>query len=160
MELAKIHAGVFFHASLDELKKAFFKKFTLVQAAGGLVKNENDEILLIFRRGKWDLPKGKLDKGETLEECAVREVEEETGLKKIKLIASLLITYHTYHEGTKFILKESHWYTMKTKGDQQLVPQTEEDIHEIKWVKEKELKPYLKNAFPFVVDVLKAGLPE
>ncbi|MGZ8551556.1 MAG: NUDIX hydrolase [Chitinophagaceae bacterium] len=160
MELVKIHAGVFFHASLDQLKKAFFKKFTLVQAAGGLVKNENDEILMIFRRGKWDLPKGKLDKGESLEECAVREVEEETGLKKIKLVAPLLITYHTYHEGTKFILKESHWYTMKTKGDQQLVPQTEEDIHEIKWVKEKELKHYLKNTFPSIVDVLKAGLPE
>ena len=68
MELSKIHAGVFFHSKLNELKKAFFKKFTLVQAAGGLVKNESDEILLIFRRGKWDLPKGKLDKGESLEE--------------------------------------------------------------------------------------------
>ena len=158
MELAKIHAGVFFHPSLDELKKAFFKKFTLVQAAGGLVRNENDEILLIFRRGKWDLPKGKLDKGESLEECAVREVEEETGLKKIKLVAPLLITYHTYHEGTRFILKESHWYTMKTKNDQQLIPQTEEDIQEIKWAADKELKTYLKNTFPSIVDVLQTGL--
>lgn len=158
MELAKIHAGVFFHPSLDELKKAFFKKFTLVQAAGGLVRNENDEILLIFRRGKWDLPKGKLDKGESLEECAVREVEEETGLKKIKLVAPLLITYHTYHEGTRFILKESHWYTMKTKNDQQLTPQTEEDILEIKWAADKELKAYLKNTFPSIVDVLQTGL--
>ncbi len=158
MELAKIHAGVFFHPDLEELKKAFFKKFTIVQAAGGLVRNENDEILLIFRRGKWDLPKGKLDKGESLEECAVREVEEETGLKKIKLVAPLLITYHTYHEGTRFILKESHWYTMKTKSGQQLIPQTEEDIQEIKWVADKELKPYLKNTFPSIVDVLQTGL--
>ena len=157
MELPKIHAGVFFHANLEELKKAFFKKFTIVQAAGGLVRNENDEILLIFRRGKWDLPKGKLDKGESLEDCAVREVEEETGLKKVKLLASLLITYHTYHEGTRFILKESHWYTMKTKSGQQLIPQTEEDIQEIKWVTDKELKPYLKNAFPSIVDVLQTG---
>ena len=160
MELAKIHAGVFFHPDLDELKKAFFKKFTLVQAAGGLVKSEHDDLLLIFRRGKWDLPKGKLDKGETLEACAVREVEEETGLKKLKLIAPLLITYHTYHEGTKFVLKESHWYSMQTKADQQLVPQTEEDIQEIKWVSNKELKPYLENAFPSIVDVLQAGLPK
>jgi 8-oxo-dGTP pyrophosphatase MutT (NUDIX family) len=159
MELSKIHAGVFFHSSLDELKKAFFKKFTLVQAAGGLIKNEENEILLIFRRGKWDLPKGKLDKGESLEECAVREVEEETGLQKIKLVAPLIITYHTYHEGTKFILKESHWYTMKVKSGQQLTPQTEEDIQEIKWVNEKELKPYLNNAFPSIIDVLQAGGP-
>ena len=160
MQLEKIHAGVFFHAGLEELKKAFFKKFTIVQAAGGMVKNEKGETLLIFRRGKWDLPKGKLDKGESLEECAVREVEEETGLKKIKLMAPLLITYHTYHEGTKFILKESHWYCMKTKSDQHLIPQTEEDIHEIKWVKEKDLKSYMNETFPSVVDVLQTGWPE
>jgi 8-oxo-dGTP pyrophosphatase MutT (NUDIX family) len=157
MQIEKIHAGVFFHPNLEELKKAFFKKFLLVQAAGGLVKNENDEILMIFRRGKWDLPKGKLDKGESLEECAVREVEEETGLKKIKLTAALLVTYHTYHEGTRFILKESHWYTMKTKGDQALTPQTEEDIHEIKWVKKTDIHQYLNNTFPSIVDVLQAG---
>lgn len=158
MQLEKIHAGIFFHPDLEKLKKEFFKKFTLVQAAGGLVKNEKDETLLIHRRGKWDLPKGKLDKGESLEECAIREVEEETGLKKIKLIAPLLITYHTYHEGTKFVLKESYWYTMKTKSDQRLIPQTEEDIHEIKWIGDKELKPYLKNTFPSIADVLQAGL--
>ena len=97
MQLEKIHAGVFFHGKLEELKKAFFKKFTIVQAAGGMVKNEKNETLLIFRRGKWDLPKGKLDKGESLEECAVREVEEETGLKNVKLVSPLIITYHTYH---------------------------------------------------------------
>ena len=158
MQLEKIHAGVFFHTDLDLLKKTFFKKFTLVQAAGGLIRNEKDEILLIFGRGKWDLPKGKLDKGESLEECAVREVQEETGLEKVKLITPLLITYHTYHEGTRFILKESHWYNMKAEYNQSLKPQTEEDIHEIKWVKEEELQPFLQKAFPSVVDVLKAGL--
>jgi 8-oxo-dGTP pyrophosphatase MutT (NUDIX family) len=157
MQMEKIHAGVFFHPVLAELKKAFFKKFTLVLAAGGLVKNEKDEILMIFRRGKWDLPKGKLDKGESLEECAVREVEEETGLKKIKLNGPLLVTHHTYHEGTKYVLKESHWYHMKAKSDQPFTPQTEEDIHEIKWVKNEEIKGYLKNTFPSVVDVLQTG---
>lgn len=160
MQLEKIHAGVFFHASLEELKKAFFKKFTLVQAAGGLVRNEQDENLLIFRRGKWDLPKGKLDKGESLEECAVREVEEETGLQNIKLVAPLLVTYHTYHEGTKFILKESHWYKMKIKGSQILTPQTEEDIQQVVWIKDKDLSKYMKEAFPSVADVLEAGRPK
>jgi 8-oxo-dGTP pyrophosphatase MutT (NUDIX family) len=157
MQQANVHAGVFLHSNLEELKKAFFKKFMFVQAAGGLVYNETKEMLLIFRRGKWDLPKGKLDKGEKLEHCAVREVEEETGLTSVQLDKPLLVTYHTYHEGSKFILKESHWYTMRVNGDQKLVPQTEEDIHEIRWVKAVELKPYIQNAFPSVVDVLEAG---
>ena len=160
IQLPKIHAGVFFHHDLPLLKKTFFKKFTLVQAAGGVVSNENDEVLLIHRRGKWDLPKGKLDKGESLEECAVREVQEETGLKEIKLLNPLIVTYHTYHEGTRFILKESHWYTMQASKNQQLIPQTEEDILQIKWVAQKDIKPYLEHAFPSIVDVLKTLLPE
>lgn len=156
MQQAKIHAGVFLHPDLKELKKAFWKKFTVIQAAGGLVMNESNEILMIFRRGKWDLPKGKLDKGEKLEECAVREVREETGLQKIQLQSPLLITYHTYHEGTKFVLKESHWYTMLATGNEQLVPQTEEDIHKIKWVQQGETSNYLQNTFPSIRDVLQA----
>lgn len=157
MQQANVHAGVFFHSNLDELKKSFFKKFTLVKAGGGLVMNENNEVLLIFRRGKWDLPKGKLDNGETIEHCALREVKEETGLKKVNLDGALMITYHTYHEGTKYVLKESHWFNMKAEGKQSLVPQVSEDIHEIKWVKMPDVKSYFKNAFPSVVDVLKAG---
>ena len=155
MQLGKIQAGVFYHTNLEELRKAFYKKFTIIQAAGGLVINEKKEILMIFRRGKWDLPKGKLDKGEKLEDCAVREVEEETGLQKIKLLSPLTITYHTYHEGTKFILKESHWYNMKVSGEQNLVPQTEEGIAEIKWVAVKESEKLFPNCFPSVIDVLK-----
>src|SRR3982751_3416807 len=81
MQEPEVHAGVFLNADLEALKKEFWKKFKIVKAGGGLVVNEENKILMIFRRGKWDLPKGKLDKGETLEQCAVREVEEETGLK-------------------------------------------------------------------------------
>lgn len=160
MQLEKVHAGVFLHTDLEELKKAFFKKFTLVLAAGGLVQNEMAENLLIHRRGKWDLPKGKLDKGETLEECAVREVQEETGLTNIILEELLLVTWHTYHEGTHFILKESHWYMMHCSGSQNLVPQAEEDINEVKWVRDEELPSYFDSSFPSVVDVLKTRLPE
>ena len=150
----EFHSGIIYQPDLEKLKKDFFKLFTIVEAGGGLVMNEKKEILIIFRRGKWDLPKGKLDKGEKLEDCAVREVEEETGLTKIKLLSPLTITYHSYHEGARFILKESHWYNMKVSGMQKLVPQTTEDIHEIKWVGANELPPYLKNSYPSVADVL------
>ncbi len=160
MQLEKIHAGVFYHPDLEQLKKAFYKKFTIIQAAGGLVLNEKKEILMIFRRGKWDLPKGKLDNREKLEDCAVREVEEETGLQNVNLLSPLTITYHTYHEGTKYVLKESHWYKMKVNGEQKLVPQTEEDIHEIKWVTNKEAEKLFPDCFPSVIDVIKkASLP-
>ena len=78
----EFHAGIIFHQNFDKLKKDFFKHFKLIKAGGGLVKNKAGQILLIFRRGKWDLPKGKLDDNETLLQCAIREVREETGLAK------------------------------------------------------------------------------
>lgn len=154
MQQPEVHAGVFLHKNLEELKKTFFKRFSLIIAAGGRVTNERSELLLIYRKGKWDLPKGKLDEGEKLEDCAVREVEEETGLKHVKLIAPLTTTWHTYHEGSKYVLKESHWYRMEVSGEQHLVPQTEEDIHEIRWVNRTALKEYLENTYPSVRDVM------
>lgn len=155
-EIAKeeFHAGILLHPDLDELKKVFFKHFTLVTAAGGLVENDKGEYLLIYRRGKWDLPKGKLDPGETIEQCAVREVEEETGLQQPELGKLLTITYHTYNEFGKHILKDSHWYKMNVKGPQNTTPQTEEDILEIKWVKKKEIGKYMNDTFPSIKDVL------
>ncbi len=157
MQKPAVHAGVFFHPDLDKLKRAFFKKFTLVKAAGGFVLNESNQVLMMFRRGKWDLPKGKLDKKETLEEAAIRETEEETGLKNITLISPLATTYHTYHEGTRFVLKESSWFRMKVEGQQKLIPQTEEQISKLEWVSKDNLKEYKKNSFPSVIDVLNAG---
>jgi len=157
MQQPQVHAGVFYNADLERLKTTFLKKFTIVQAAGGLVKNDEKKILMIFRRGKWDLPKGKLDKGEKLEDCAVREVEEETGLKNVKLKAPLIVTYHVYHEGTKFILKESHWFTMKVSGKQKLIPQTEEDIFDIRWVDPNDIHSYLPKSFPLIGDIITAA---
>ena len=150
----EFHAGILWNEDLDKLKKAFFKHFKPVTAAGGLVENEKGEVLLIFRKGKWDLPKGKLDKGETIEQCAVREVEEETGLKDIVLKKLITITYHTYDEFGKHILKDSHWYNMNVNGKQTIVPQTEEGITEIRWVKKKDVKDYFNHIFPSVKDVL------
>ena len=158
MQDPSVHAGVFFHKDLKELKDAFFKKFTLIKAAGGFVLNENNEVLLMFRRGKWDLPKGKMDKKETFEECAIRETEEETGLKDIKLISPLITSYHTYHEGSRYVLKETKWFTMNISGEQKLIPQATEQITKLEWVKRNDLKKYLQNSFPSVIDVLEAGL--
>ena len=123
-------------------------------AAGGLVENEAKEILLIFRRGKWDLPKGKLDEGETIEECAVREVEEETGLRSIQQGELIEVTLHNYIEKGTEIEKETYWYAMKVEGEQNLVAQTEEDIEDIRWVKESELPVYLSNTYSNIIDII------
>jgi 8-oxo-dGTP pyrophosphatase MutT (NUDIX family) len=150
----QFHAGIISGENFNKLKADFFKHFHVIKAAGGVVKNENEEILLMFRRGKWDLPKGKLDDGETLEECAKREVEEETGLKKLEIIKAITITYHTYVQFGKHNLKETHWYAMQTKGNEKLIPQTEEDITELAWVKKEDLQEYLSNSFPAIAEVL------
>jgi len=156
LTLPDIKTGIFMHPDLDQLKKAFFKKFEIIQAGGGLVVNADDEILMIHRRGYWDLPKGKLDEGETIEACAVREVKEETGLTQIELGKPLLTTYHTYEHGTHHILKESHWFVMNGNAGEQLVPQTEEDITAIQWVNLSRLSTYKSLAYPSIVDVLEA----
>jgi 8-oxo-dGTP pyrophosphatase MutT (NUDIX family) len=157
MRQAKVHAGIFVHSDLAALKKAFWKKFLIIQAGGGLVANDKEEYLFMFRRGKWDLPKGKLDPGETLEQCAVREVGEETGLHKVQLEALLLTTYHTYDESGHHILKETYWYRMKAADGQQPVPQQEEQITELRWVTHSGMGELLKNTYPSISDVITAA---
>jgi 8-oxo-dGTP pyrophosphatase MutT (NUDIX family) len=154
MELPRIHAGILQHQDLEALKKAFWKKFIRVMAGGGAVWNEQHELLFIHRRGKWDLPKGKLDQGETIEHCAVREVEEETGLRSPVILSKLITTYHIYRESGKHILKESTWFEMLADGRQELVPQVTEDIHAIKWIGKESWGQVLEDTFPSIRDVL------
>ncbi|MEO8823945.1 MAG: NUDIX domain-containing protein [Ginsengibacter sp.] len=151
----RFHAAIIYDKDFSKLKTVFFKHFELIKAGGGLVKNKRSEILMIFRRGKWDLPKGKLDEGESIVECAKREVEEETGLHHLKVISPLVLTYHTYNLFGKHILKETHWYLMEADENEKLIPQTEEEISEIVWVKKEDLKKYLSNTFPTITTVLK-----
>ena len=111
---------------------------------------------MIFRRGFWDLPKGKLDEGESIEECAVREVEEETGLKNVQLKEFLGITKHEYFDrySTRDVIKETHWYRMFASQNEILIPQTEEDIQKIEWVATKELGSFLKQTYSNIVEIV------
>ena len=157
MEAPQIRTGVFLHSDVEALLNAFKKKLSLVQAAGGMVYTPSHEILLIHRRGKWDLPKGKLDEGEDLATCAEREVKEETGLHQINNEGPLLVTYHTYHEKGKHILKESHWYLFSSPGQEVMQPQLEEDIDMCEWVKLQNLGTYMENTHASIIDVVNAG---
>ena len=132
----------------------------IITAAGGLVQNNEGSILLIFRRGFWDLPKGKLDAGELIPECAVREVREETGLQTIKLGPFICMTTHAYFDKwlQKDVIKETHWFAMKATSlePETLNPQTEEDIEKIEWVPVSELDQYLLQTYPTIRNVFDA----
>ncbi len=128
-----------------------------VTAAGGVVINDKGEILFIYRREKWDLPKGKMEADETPEICAAREVAEETGLQKLVLQQFLITTYHTYQEKGKNILKDTHWFLFSAPGNQTLVPQQEEQISEIEWVSTDKLQEYTRNTYSLIKDVLMAA---
>jgi len=158
MESAPIQTGICLHENIDALLKAFKQQLQLIVAAGGLVYNPRKEILLIHRRGKWDLPKGKLDDEEELEICAEREIKEETGLQELHLEKPLAITYHTYHQFGKHILKESHWYLFTSPGQASFLPQLEEDIDKCEWVAAEQLPSYMENTHASVIDVVTQGL--
>ena len=148
------HAGILWNSDLEKLKKAFFKHFTVIEAAGGIVQNDDKDLLFIFRRGKWDLPKGKMEKDESAELCAAREIEEETGVKNLKLKKKIGDTYHIYDEFGKHFLKISHWYYFTCSAKQSLAPQTIEDITEVKWIKTKDIKKPVANTYATIKDIL------
>ncbi len=150
----EFHAGVIWNKDLDKLKTTFFKNFTLIEAAGGIVQNDKRELLFIKRLGKWDLPKGKIEKGEKMEECALREVTEETGVKGLILKKKIGETYHVYEQFGKHFLKISHWFYMTCSSGQELIPQMEEHITEIKWVKTIDIKEPMKNTYPSIKNIL------
>jgi 8-oxo-dGTP pyrophosphatase MutT (NUDIX family) len=139
---------------IDESEEQL-KQFHPISAAGGLVVNGNGEVLMIFRRGKWDLPKGKREDDEPLELCAERETMEETGLTRLTLQKFLITTYHTYTDKKKIILKDTHWYLYSVEGAPALTPQIEEDIFKAEWVAPEQLENYKSNTFLLIRDVLK-----
>jgi 8-oxo-dGTP pyrophosphatase MutT (NUDIX family) len=137
------------------LLETFKSKLTVVQAGGGLVRNQSGKILFIFRKGKWDLPKGKIDKGETLEEGAKREVKEETGIKKLQLNGLAGVTYHIFKRNDKYQLKETHWFFMETTYTGKLKPELQEEITKAKWKGPKKTAKALENSYGNIKYLLK-----
>jgi ADP-ribose pyrophosphatase YjhB (NUDIX family) len=132
--------------------------FTVLQTGGGLVRNPKGEFLLIKRLGWWDLPKGKLDEGERIEACALREVLEETGVRDLHIIRPLLVTYHCYSEKEKLILKENHWFLMESGYAGELKPQTEEDITDCTWAGRSAMDQYWEGMYRAVQQVISSAL--
>jgi ADP-ribose pyrophosphatase YjhB (NUDIX family) len=144
----------FFNESIEQLFRYFSSMFRTIEAAGGLVKNEKGEWLFIFRNGKWDLPKGKIEKNESIETAAIREVEEECGITDLTIIKELPATYHTYSLEEKNILKRTYWFEMTCKDRSELIPQLEEGITEVKWLSKNDLKQVYENTYESVKEVV------
>ena len=142
----KIKGINLYSTDLENEWPLFLNKFDIVSAAGGLVLNPKKEVLFIYRNDKWDLPKGRIEKGETVETAAIREVEEECGIYNLKIIKPLLTTYHVYFQnGTK--LKETFWFLMNSDYSKVLKPQLEEGITEVVFKTDTETHVALKNSY-------------
>lgn len=152
----RVEAVVLHSPDLESLWADFRSCFRVLEAAGGIVQNSEGELLVFFRRGFWDLPKGKIDPGETPEEAAVREVKEETGLQNVALGAFLMHTYHTYELKEERVLKITWWYLMSTP-DTKLVPQTEEDIEDIRWAEPRTWLQEASPVYPSIKEILQAA---
>lgn len=136
-----------YHSKEKKLLKHLFKKLPVVTAGGGMVLNQNDEVLFIYRNGRWDLPKGKIEKEESLEEGAIREVEEETGAKNLEITKFLQKTYHVFQRKGKYKLKVTYWYEMKTDYSGELVPEESEGIMKVKWKDKEKAQKALKKSY-------------
>jgi 8-oxo-dGTP pyrophosphatase MutT (NUDIX family) len=131
-----------------------------VQSAGGIVWNQEGHLLMIYRRGKWDLPKGKVEKGESLETAALREVEEESGVGKLRLLEKFDISYHIYYEVNTWVIKETHWFEMLSSDKGLVKPQESEGITEVKWVPLSKIESKLKNTYPSISDLIHRAISE
>lgn len=140
--------------NLNDFMREIFDAIPVIVAAGGFVLNTNSQLLMIHRRGSWDLPKGKMEADESLEETAVREVEEECGISQLNITSKGFDSYHLYVEGDHTVVKRSVWFKMSTSTNEEPTPQTEEDILESCWVDLPVSKEILNGAYPSIVEVI------
>lgn len=150
--IAKINNGELlyvniYHKNEEKLERFLRKKLPVVEAGGGLVFNAKREILFIRRNSKWDLPKGKVEKGETYEEAAIRETMEETGVQNLEVRKFITKTYHVFHRNDKFKLKITYWFEMFSDYTGPLTPQAEEDIKKVKWKNFEKSQKALRDSY-------------
>ena len=143
----KLQQAYLYHPDEKEIIKTLKAKIPVNKAGGGLVYNKNGAVLFIFRNGKWDLPKGGIEKGEFIEDTAIREVEEETGVTGLTITGKLQKTYHIFKRNGKYKLKITHWYEMKTDFEGTPMGQIEEGIEKVAWLNPDEIKVALKNSY-------------
>ncbi len=155
LQTQEIFQAVIYHNDPEELFSIFKSCFVYVKAAGGVVLQTN-RLLLIRRLGMYDLPKGHWEAGETIEQCAIREVKEETGIERVCITASLPNTLHIYFRDNNWFLKKTYWFTMQAPPLQHLHPQTEEDIEEVFWMPIAEIPAILRRTYPSLHPVLQA----
>lgn len=150
---------LYYEGSVDSVLKKLFQSYLWIEAAGGLVK-KRDRYLVIFRHGKWDLPKGKIDKGEKKKKAAVREIEEECGISKPEILKELMATYHTFNVYGPNTIKKTYWYEMTYEGDEVLIPQGDEGITKVEWVDKSFLNKMKKETFSSISEVLENYLAQ
>jgi 8-oxo-dGTP pyrophosphatase MutT (NUDIX family) len=143
----KVGKAFLYHPDEKEMLKKLKEKIPVVKAGGGLVYNKQGQVLFIFRNGKWDLPKGGTEKGEDMEETAIREVEEETGVTGLKIVKKLPKTYHVFKRGGQYKLKVTTWYEMKTSYSGKLTGQENEGIEKVAWLNPEEIQQALTNSY-------------
>ena len=143
----KIQKAYLYHPDEKEIMKMLKEKIPVNKAGGGLVYNKKREVLFILRNGKWDLPKGGIEKGEDIDQTAIREVEEETGVSGLKINNKLQKTYHVFIRNGKYKLKIVHWFEMQTDFEGIPMPQEEEGIEKVAWLNPDEIKEALKNSY-------------
>jgi ADP-ribose pyrophosphatase YjhB (NUDIX family) len=135
------------HKNKDKLLKKFLKKLPNVIAGGGKVFNDKNEVLFIYRNDKWDLPKGKAEGKESIEETAIREVTEETGVTGLEITKPIETTYHIFKRNGRYKIKVTYWFEMKTAYNGKLIAQEKEGITKVKWLNEKQVDEALTNSY-------------
>jgi ADP-ribose pyrophosphatase YjhB (NUDIX family) len=150
-----LHQALVYGMEVEALFHEVKSMFKCIEAAGGVVRNGFGELLFIHRLGVWDLPKGKMEKGEKPDETAIREVMEECGIDNLSITHKITDTYHTYEHKGKHVLKRTHWYAMSVDGRPNPTPQTEEDITHVCW--KSRWDDVLENTYPSIADVLGMG---